>query len=291
LGNPLYYIFQNAIKDLTGNAYIVIFLTSLFAQCCFVGFIKRYCPQFTFGIFLYFTLGTFLLTMAAIKQITAMAILTLSIPYLEQKKWPQYFLVVFIAMLMHTYAMAFLVLPLFTRRPWKVFTFAFVLLVGFLLTNFRDVITTFLERADDAGKTIADYEVFDDNTVNIFRIAVYAVPPVISFVFQKWLFRNGDGTKNMMVHMSIISLAFMTMGTQSGANLFGRMANYFEIATICILPWMLEQTFDKRSCRLVSTIAVVGFFCYFVYANAISTNFGSVYQSMSLFRFVALLFS
>lgn len=291
LGNPLFYILQNAIKDLTGNSQVLIFLASLFAQSCFVRFIKRYCSRFTFGIFLYFALGTFLLTMAAVKQITAMAILTLAIPYLEKKKWPQYYVLVFIAMLIHTYAIAFAILPLFARRPWKLFTFAFMVLIAILLMNFQEVITAFLEQADEAGKTIADYEVFDDVSVNIFRLAVYAVPPLISLVFRKWIFYNSTDMKHVLVHMSVISCACMIMGTQSGANMFGRMANYFEIGTICILPWMLEQTFDKRSNRLVSTIAVVAFLGYFMYANAINTNFGQVYQSISLFQFLASLFS
>ena len=290
LGNPLFYFIANIIKDLTNNSQVLIFVTSLFAQTCFVRFIKRYSANFTFGIFLYFTLGTFLLTLAAIKQITAMAVLTLAVPYLEKRKWPQYFLVVFIAMLMHTYAIAFAVLPLFTVRPWKLFTYAFAAITIVLLMNFQGVVTTFLEQADEMGKTIADYEVFDNVSVNIFRIAVYAVPPLISLIFQKWIFHNSSDMKHVLVHMSIISLACMIMGTQSGANMFGRMANYFEIGTVCTLPWMLEQTFDKRSNRLISAMAAVAFLGYFAYANMIAVDFGQVYRSVGLFEFISSLF-
>lgn len=278
LGNPLFYIFENILKDITGDAQILIFTTSLFVQCCFVRFIKRYSSDFLFGIFLYFTLGTFSLSMAAIKQTLAMAILTLAIPYLGKKKWVQYYIVVFIAMLVHTYAISFVVLPLFTRKPWKLFTYAFVVAVVVLLGNFQEVITTFLEQADEMGKTIADYEVFDDNTINIFRIAVYAVPPLISLIFQKWIFHNSSDIKHILVHMSIISLAFMIMGTQSGANMFGRMANYFELGTVCCLPWMLKQPFDKRSYHMVSAVAVIAFLGYFIYANAIGGNFAQEYR-------------
>lgn len=290
LGNPLFYFIANIIKDLTNSSQVLIFVTSLFAQTCFVRFIKRYSSNFTFGIFLYFTLGTFLLTLAAIKQITAMAVLTLAVPYLEKRKWPQYFLVVFIAMLMHTYAIAFAVLPLFTVRPWKLFTYAFAAITIVLLMNFQGVVTTLLEQADEMGKTIADYEVFDNVSVNIFRIAVYAVPPLISLIFQKWIFHNSSDMKHVLVHMSIISLACMIMGTQSGANMFGRMANYFEIGTVCTLPWMLEQTFDKRSNRLISAMAAVAFLGYFAYANMIAVDFGQVYRSVGLFEFIASLF-
>ena len=290
LGNPLFYLLANFLMDITGNPQVIIFVTSLFTQICFVRFIKRYSSNFTFSIFLYFTLGTFALSMAAMKQVFAMAVLTLAVPYLEKKKWSQYFLLVFVAMLFHTYAMAFAILPLFARRPWRLFTYTFMIAVFIVLMNFQGVITTFLEEADEAGKTIADYEVFDDVSVNIFRLAVYAVPPLISLVFQKWIFHNSADMKYVLVHMSIISLACMIMGTESGANMFGRMGNYFELGTICCLPWMLEQTFEKRSFRLIATVAVVAFLGYFAYANMIATDFGQVYRSVSLLDFLVSLF-
>ena len=290
LGNPLFYFCANLLKHMVDHAQVLIFTTSLFTQICFVRFIKRYSSNFVFSIFLYFTLGTFALSMAAMKQIVAMAVLTLAIPYLKKKKWVQYFLLVFVAMLLHTYAMAFAILPLFTGRPWKRFTYVFMITVVIMLMNFQGVVTTFLEQADEAGKTIADYEVFDNVSVNIFRLAVYAVPPLISLIFQKWIFHDSSNMDHVLVHMSIISLACMIMGTESGANMFGRMGNYFELGTICSLPWMLEKTFDKRSHHLISTVAVIAFLGYFSYANMIATDFGQAYQSVNLFEFIASLF-
>jgi hypothetical protein len=265
---------------------VIIFVTSLFTQIFFVRFIKRYSSNFVFSIFLYFTLGTFALSMAAMKQVFAMAILTLAVPCLEQKKWVQYFLIVFVAMLVHTYAMAFVVLPLFARRPWRLFTFVFMITVFIALMNFQNVITAFLEQADEAGKTIAEYEVFDDISINIFRLAVYAVPPLISLVFQKWIFHNSTNMEHTLVHMSIISLACMIMGTESGANMFGRMGNYFELGTICILPLMLDKTFEQRSYRMITTIAIVAFLGFFAYANMIAVDFGQAYRAISLWQFL-----
>ena len=280
LSNPLFYLILNILKLFTPNAQVFIFLTSLFTQICFVKFIKRYSQNFVFGIFIYFTLGTYTLTLAAIKQVTAMAVLTLAIPYLLKKKWVKFYLLVLVAMLIHTYALAFAILPLFIVRPWKLFTYVFASAMVFIMMNFQEIITAFLEQADEMGKNIAEYEVFDDTSVNIFRIAVYAVTPIISLVFQKWVFKESTSANHVLVHMSIISLAFMIMGTQSGANMFGRMANYFELGTVCSLPWMLKQTFDERSYKLVRTIAILGFLGFFVYANAINGSFDLNYNSL-----------
>ena len=135
-----------------------------------------------------------------------------------------------------------------------------------------------MEQANELGKTLAEYEVFDSYTINIFRLAVYAVTPVLSIVFRKWILQNSSKMDHILIHMSIISLACMSMGTQSGANMFARMAMYFELGTICCLPQMLKKTFDDRSYRLVSVVAAVCFFGFFVYANAIAGDFGQDYR-------------
>lgn len=276
--NPLFYFLQSFLKLFVNNPQWLIFIAALITQVCFVRFFKKYSEHFFFSIFIYFTLGTFVFTLAAIKQVLGMAIVTLAFPYLKEKKWITYYLIVIIAMLIHTYAIAFAILPFFRTRPWRTFTFLFVAIMAVVMLNFEEAITAFMEQANDLGKTLAEYEVFDDNTVNIFRLAVYAVPPIVSLVFQKWIMHNSSQMDNILIHMSIISLAFMSMGTQSGANMFARMAMYFELGTICILPKMLEKTFEKRSYRLVTGIAVVCFFGFFMYANAIGGDFGREFK-------------
>jgi len=276
--NPLFYAYRSLLRSLGCSAQALVFTTSMVAQTCFVLFFKRYSRHFTFSIFLYFTLGTFCFSMAAMKQVIAMAILTLAIPQLEKKCWIRFYLLVTLAMLCHTYALAFVILPFFLTRPWK---FNTVLLIGstvFLLFNFREAITSFMDQVNEMGKTLADYEVFDEHTVNTLRLLVYAIPPLISLVFRRWVNRDTTVMDNLMMQMSIISLSFMLLGTQSGANMFARMAMYFELGTICYLPKMLDKIFEKQSYRLVAMIACVCFMGFFVYANRIANPFGQDYR-------------
>lgn len=288
--NPLFYLYQSIIKSLFNNPQVLIFVSAVITQACFLFFFKRNSDHFTFSIFIYFTLGTYVFTLAAIKQVLGMALVTLAFPYLEKRKWGQYYLIVFMAMLVHTYALAFAFLPLFKVRPWQLFTFLFIAVIAVVMRNFESAITAFMEQANDLGKTLAEYEVFDDHTVNLLRLLVYAVPPIMSFAFQKWVLYGNSPTNNVLIHMSIISLAFMFMGTQAGANMFGRMGNYFELGTICCLPAMMSKTFDRRSYRFISVVACACFFGFFVYANAVNLDFGQVYRSISLFQFIRSLF-
>lgn len=280
--NPLFMLYQSILRTFTSNPQWLILTTSVFTQICFVRFIKRYSCDFTFSIFLYFTFGTFVFSLAAIKQVLAMAIMTLAFPYLERHKWGRYYLVVLIAMMFHTYAVVYAMLPFFRVRPWKTFTFVFVAVMAVVLFNFEDALTAFMDQANDLGKTLSDEEIFSDATINVFRLAVYAIPPLISLLLHRWALADNTEMDNIMIHMSIISFAFMSLGTQAGANMFGRMANYFEMGTICCLPMMLKKTFETQSFRLISLIACVCFMGFFYYANAVKLDFSQWYEMNNL---------
>jgi len=288
--NPLFYAYQSLLRSVLDNGQILIFTTSAFTQSCFLLFFKRYSKSFRFSIFIYFTLGTFCFTMAAIKQVVAMAIMTLGFPYLKQRKYVIFYLFVFVAMLFHTYALIFSFLPLFIDRPWKPFTYLFLLITILILLNFQDAISSFMDQANDLGKTLSEEEIFDNHSVNTFRLLVYMVVPLASLVFQRWLFYDSDRMDHVLVHMSIISMSFMILGTQSGANMFGRMATYFELGTICCMPWILKKIFDRPSYVLVRRIAVLCFLGYFTYAYGISTDFSANYRAMDLWQFIKTLF-
>ena len=279
---PLFYFFRSLLKELTNNEQMMIFIPSAFTQICFLLCFKRYSCNFTFSIFIYFALGSLNFSMAALKQAWAMAIMTLAFPCLEKKQWVRYYLTVFIAMMFHTYALAFAVLPLFTQKPWKLNTYLLVGCLIFVMLNFEDSISAVIEQAEDVGKKMYEEDIFYDNGVSFLRVAVYAVAPVMSFFFRRWIFRDSSVADHVLVHMSIISFAFMLMGTQAGANMFARMAQYFELGTVCCLPGMLEKTFNERSRRVVTAMAVLCFAAYFVYANGIYMRFDDMYKATSI---------
>ena len=84
--------------------------------------------------------------------------------------------------------------------------------------------------------------------------------------------------------MSVISLCFMLMGSRAGANMFSRMAHYFEIGTICILPWLVQKPFVRDSYRVIVSVAVLCFGVFFIYAYGINMNFDTEYRSLKIFE-------
>ena len=226
------------------------------------------------------------------KQTIAMAILLYAVDQLIDRKYVLFYALIFVAFLFHTYAIAFVILPLFVVKPWTGRSFVLLLVVFVVMQNFDNVLQSFLEFANESGKNVASEEVIGATAINPIRVAVYAVTPVIAFVLRGILFKDEkDREHNILVNMSTITVAIMSLGLISAANMFARMGQYFEFGMICSLPWMLNKAFDKRSARIVGAVAILCFVGYFCYANWIQISFDDNYGRHTVAEFIQSLFA
>lgn len=286
LRNPAFEIYRAFMRGITDNYMIFFLFPAFFVQYTYMRFIRRHCPNFLVGVALYFFLGTYCFSIAAMKQTLAMAILLYAVDYLIERKYKRFFLTVFIAFLFHTYAIVFLILPAFTVKPWTPRSFLLLLAVYFFMNNFESVITSFLEIANESGKNVSGEEILGTASINPLRVAVYAVTPLLALVFRRYLFAsNLDREHNILINMSFLCVAIMSLGLVSAANMFARMGQYFEFGVICALPWMLRKPFEEQSSRLISLLAMVCFAVYFYYANVIWMPFDDHFGRYTVMEF------
>jgi hypothetical protein len=121
-------------------------------------------------------------------------------------------------------------------------------------------------------------------------VAVYWTPALIALVFRKRLFGNATPAECLFVNMSITSALILTVGLAQAANLFARMAAYFEVGMTIALPWMIQKLFKRTSAQFVTVCASVLYFGYFFYENAINMQFDYGYHAISLWDFIVKLF-
>ena len=108
-------------------------------------------------------------------------------------------------------------------------TWALILGTVAVMLTFEDTITTFLTYADAIGRAASSEMVFSGEGMNLFRVAVYGVVPVASLLFRPILEPQMERRHYLLLHMSIVSFMFMLLASINGANMFGRMARYFEL--------------------------------------------------------------
>ena len=289
-GNPFFYLCQTIVRGFTDNYHIWFLLVATVNALAVTTFFKKYSASFPFTLLIFFSIGTYVMYIAAMKQSVAVAILMCAIPFLLKHKWIQYYILVFVAIMFHTHAFMFLVVPLFLRKPWGKLTYACIAAVIFTMATYDMTLGAFMEYAQSIGANVFEVEVFDGHSLNAIRVMVYAVPMVLSFFFRQRLFAHSSETENLIVNMSIISCLILSIGLVEGGNLFARMAGYFEWASALALPWMINKLFEPKSKRFVYVCAGILYFVYFLFEFTVSKNFDADYRAIGLFDFINSLF-
>lgn len=246
----------------------------------YLWFIRKYTCSIWLSVFLFFTVGSYTFTMAAVKQCAAVALSLLAVDCALRKKWLPFVFWILLASTIHPYALMYLVVPLMMFRPWSGKTYLLIALFivgGFLLQPLMGTvisITTLLGKEYDAAS-------FSGEGINPFRLAVCLVPILLSFAARRVVWARNDRTQNLMLNLTMLNGAIMFVALFGTANYFGRLANYFLIFSVISIPWLLTM-FERRSERLVTTVAVVCYFAYFYYANAINQCFDNLYSNVPL---------
>ena len=289
-GNPLSELYRDVVRDATTNYHIYFFFPAFLSSFAVVKLFKRYSVNPAFSLLIFFSIGTYVMYIAALKQCFAIFFLLLALPYAIDRKYVRFYLLVFVAMLFHTHAFMFAIAPLLFGKPWGKTSIGFLLAAIFAMATYDATLGAFMEYAQSIGALVAEIEVFDNNPINILRVIVYWVPALLALAFRKRLFSNSTRTENLFVNMSMVSAFILMIGLIQAANLFARMAAYFEIATAIALPWMIKKLFTKRSAQFITICAAVLYFGYFLYEFGVSKDFGNDYSAISLWQFVTSLF-
>lgn len=285
LQNPLFYGYTALFHQITDNYHIYFMVSALLVTVPTIVSLRKLADRdlFPLIVFTYFTLGTYLFALAAMKQTIAMAISCYAIVALIEKKYPKFFVFVIVAGLTHAYAFALLILPLLVARPWTARTYVILAITVFLMLTFEESITKILEEANELGKSVDSSQVFSGEGMNLFRVAVYSIVPVISLLYKRRLEPYMGRKEYLFLHMSIVSFMFMLLASIDGANIFGRMARYFEIGLVYMYPWTVQHLFSGKNRNVAIFAFVVCFFVFLLYGFQ---NFSDTYHSITLGQFL-----
>lgn len=149
-----------------------------------------------------------------------MFFLLLSIPYAEEKKYVRFYVLVAIAILFHTHAFMFAILPVLFSKPWGKTTWVGLAAVAFAMVTYDRTLGAFMNYAQSIGALVDEGELFDAHQINFLRTVVYWVPSLLALVFRRRLFKNSTRSENLFVNMSIVSSLILTLGMVQAANPF-----------------------------------------------------------------------
>ena len=284
-GNPLSELYESVMRSITTNYHVYFLIPAFLSSFAVIKLLKKYSVSPAFSLLIFFSIGTYIMYVAALKQCIAMFFSLMALPYAIDKKYVKFYLLVLTAVLFHTHAFMFALVPFLVEKPWGKITWVLLGAALFAMATYDSTLGRFMEYAQSIGAMVAEIEVFDSHQINILRVMVYWIPALFALIFRQRLFNDSTREENLFVNMSLISAFILMIGLVQGANLFARMAAYFEIATAVALPWMIKKLFTKQSAQMVTVIATVLYFGYFLYEFGISKHFDTEYSAITLWQF------
>ena len=285
--NPLSIFYRDLMRRFTDNYHIYFLIPAVLQAVGVVKLCKYHSSNPAMSLMLYFCLGTYvMLNLAAFKQGIAMGILLLALPFALQKRYVPYVILVMIATLFHFYAIVYLLVPLLFGEPWGRTTWIMVAAAIATLLTYESTLGALMAQVEEMGGDIAAEELFDGHSINMLRVAVYWVPGLLALIFRRYVIYDSDRMENLWVNLSVLCACILTIGLAEGANLYGRMAGYFEIYLALSIPLVIGKIFTKESARLASVAASGLFLGYFVYEFTIAKPFGGEYRAISMLQFV-----
>lgn len=253
--NPLFSVYRILIKSLVSqSAHVFIYISSAIVVTSMLLFMKKYAVKFHYTMYFFITFTVYAFTMAAMKQTIATAIAIWAIPCFLENKYIKSILIILIAMLVHPYVFLYFSIFIFSKNLWDKKTGLLIvstILLGTVYVYVMPLILPVLAAMGDSYEL--DY--FTGDGVNLFRLLFYCIVPVLSFINRKSLRECDDKFFNLSINLSIVSTCFMILASFGGANMFGRMANYFDLFHCFSIPIILLH--GKRLRRFNSLIMLI----------------------------------
>lgn len=266
-----YTIFAWVVKNIIGNRD-KLFFTIIAAICltCVGTAYKKHSCNFIMSMFLFIASSDYIQwNYNGMRQFIAVAVIFAATELLLNKKYVLYYGIVLLMSTIH--ASALLMIPvslLVPGKPWNKRTLIFTLFT-LIAINFsgalRNLIVGFMEETQYRGEV---NQFLETEGTNLLRVLVFSIPPLMAFFFRRYLLHANDPLINLSANMSIVSMGFYIVSAVTSGIFIGRIPIYFSLYNYILLPWLVENVFEKRSQKLVYAVLIV---CYmFFYVHQVS---------------------
>ena len=272
IGNEwLFQLYMSFIHTyITTDPRVYIEITAYLTIFPLLYFLYNYSGDLRFAFYLFVVSGCWEHSMNGLRQYLAAAILATCFPLLVKKRWYLYLPIVFVAAQMHTSAYIFI--PLYFIANTKAFgkVTKIILLVGIAVivtSPFIGNTVSNLLLGTDYGVRYSTQEW--QYSINPFRIAVSFVPILLAYINRNRM-RQQYKYYDVVFNMSLFFAVFTAAGVF--AAVYARFNLYFEIYTVVLLVWNINEISKDRNYIWLKPVACICYALYFIYQMLITYN-------------------
>lgn len=258
--SELFWLISAGIRKITNiniSWFLLVFAILTIAPIVWTFY--KYSERFEISIFLFLTLGSYLVTMNAMRQCVASAVIFFGYKLFMNKRWFFFFILVGIGYFLHPTALIMIPIYFYCHRPaWQPIAMGIVVAVVLALMfvpSFAQAIFSLLGESD-----YSKYEGLSG--ANIVRPLIMLALCVFAFINRKKLkaaYPNSDVLVNMLVVHTVILFA------STNSWVIARLGIYTDLYVMMLMPMLTVACFNKKNRALGVALIMLFFFAYHLY--------------------------
>ena len=268
--DPGFAAWSVLFKTLFGSSDTLFFLViAVFQMLCVALVFRKYSSDYWISMFLFVVSTDYLSWIHnGMRQFIAVAMIFAGFGLLVKKKYVPLVILILIAAQFHGSALLMLpVVFIVQRRAWNRWTVLMLAatMVGIVyIDRFTPILNDLLQDTQyDDLMTNGIWE--EDDGANIFRVAVYSVPAILSLIGLPYVRAEDDPVINVSVNCSIVTMALYGVASVSSGIYIGRLPIYTTLMGYIALPWLIDHMFTEESAKIVKGIMIGAYLAFFYY--------------------------
>ena len=273
---------QWCLRHISTNGQFLIIVCAIIFTICDMYFIKKYSKDTGLSLYMYFMLS-FLSNCNGTRQAFAAVILMMAFPWIVNKKYVRYILLILILSTVHSSILYIIPLVfLFGGKRWNWGLVAFVV-ACVVFAVFPGPLNAII--GDVVDEDYSHYLEAYTRGANVMHVFIDGVPLVLGIIYHV---KNRDNVGenrviDVLINMQIIKFGFMVLAT--GMAQYARIGMYVRNCTVLIVPFLINQVFGEKYRRGIKYAAIVLYFllyAYDIYTLNASSRFDRFYLDFSI---------
>lgn len=272
-------LFTLLLKTVIGNNDKLYF-TIIASICllCVAYVYKKYSCNFIMSMFLFIASSDYVQwNYNGMRQFIAVAVAFAATDWLLQKKYLKYFILILFLSTIHASVLIMIPISFIVQgKAWNIKTV--VLIIGALVAiNYSDVtigiITDFMADTQYSGEVD---QFLETEGTNILRVLVFCIPPVFALLCRSWLDKTDLKLLNLSTNMSIVSMGAYLISAVTSGIFVGRIPIYFSLYNYILLPWLVENVFEKKSQKIIYIVIILCYLIFYYYQMMVAWDFSGL---------------
>ena len=263
-----FYALTALLKGLLGDHIQIYFaIISGFSLLLVFSAYRKHSCNFLISAFLFIASGEYVQwTHNGIRQFIAVSIVFAATDLLLQRRYILYTFLVLLASTFHASSLimlpaVFVVLGKAWNRRLKL-TLIVVLVLSSSSSLLLNLLVTIMENTQYVNDV---HSLMNTGGTNVFRVLVFCVPPLLTWLFREPIALIDNPRVNLMVNMSVVSMCLYIVSMFTSGIYVGRLPIYFSLHNYLLLPWIIDRFFVKSSGKLIYMLLITCYMIFYYY--------------------------